>query len=131
MSFLVVKLDRKLNILEAVEFSTHGLATQKAHDLIDAGFCARIVDKPVDPVKWFQELKQVPLMLEEPLRQKHSELSGPLDLRESGLVVQPGDICAPLTPRVRLVSHRTPVKTISSREIQIPPEKRRVIIRHG
>jgi hypothetical protein len=125
MSFLVVKLDQQLNVLEALELSTHGLATQRAHELIDDGFCARIVDKPLDPVKWFQELKQAPLMLE---GDKRVEVTQTDDAEHD---ISASTSALSLTSRVRLVSHRTPVKAISSRETQILPEKRRVIIRHG
>jgi hypothetical protein len=139
MSYLVVKLDKQLNILEALELSTHGLATQKAHEFIDAGFCARITDKPVDPVAWFQEIKNYP-----PVR------SGPKpDARGESEVASNVQLdTPPLTSRIRikygnnpgdLVRMPKPVayeefrgkESLSSKVILTLPQKRRVMIRHG
>jgi hypothetical protein len=122
MSFLVIQLDKQLRIINALELSTHGLAMQRAHEFIDAGFCARVVDKPIDPVAWFQKLKEAPLILE-----AREHISTPLEASSMSLPTLP-----PLISKVRLVSHRTPVRPISSNvrvESLIP--RRRVIIKRG
>jgi hypothetical protein len=147
MSYLVVKLDKQLNILEALELSTHGLATQRAHEFIDAGFCARVVDKPLDPIAWFQEMRDSlparpgpkPLMLE---AQGHT--STPPEAVSMGLPTP-----LPLTSRVHIKRHQIPVRSIKYvtkenpcgcpeegfhlTDCSVPfiPQQRRVIIRHG
>jgi hypothetical protein len=132
MSFLVIRLDQRFNILEALELSTHGLATQKAHEFIDEGFCARVVDKPLNPVAWFQELKDHP-----PVRPGPK----PLMLEAQGHIAAPPDALSmglptplPLTSKVRIKHGNNPgdlvrmSKPVTYQEFR---GERRVTIKHG
>ena len=60
MSWLAVKLDQKLHVLEAEERSTHGYATQLAQRWIDDGHRAAVVPKELntDVVEWFRQIKE-------------------------------------------------------------------------
>lgn len=130
MSSLLIKLDNHLHVLDMIECSTPGLASQKAREYIDEGYQAKIVPKEShqDAVKWFQQIKQQEALGDiTPILEGVDQVQSQPDKGESVSV----ESCPPLISRIKIKGWRQ--ATLSSMISENTPQKMggKIRIRHG